>query len=140
MYAGYLAIASVADCAITRLPSDPAPISLTRDSGLRFPLRIRVENQLAHPALPGGVDDGTQQREAAALAVDVILPGRKRDVAGSAAAARFPDRETDQLESIEWAVCEMQLGIGELPGRVAPVVWRNLDRHGDCSLSAITFA
>src|SRR5262249_59771907 len=126
--------------AITRLPNYPITIWLARSRCVCFPFGVRIEDQLANPALPGSVYDGTQQREAATLAVHVVLPRRKRDVPASAAAASLlPDRKADQLESFEGALRKMQLGVGELSRRVAPVVWRNLDRHGD-SLSATAIA
>jgi hypothetical protein len=53
-----------------------------------------------------GVNDGTQQREAAALTIDGVLARRERDVAATAAAA-LPDGEADQLQAVELSVGEM---------------------------------
>jgi hypothetical protein len=81
----------------------------------------------------------TQQREAPSLAVDAVLPRRKRDVApGAPSAASLPDGKADQLESIERPLGEMELGVRELARRVASVVWRNLDGHGGFSFRLFT--
>jgi hypothetical protein len=66
--------------------------------------------------------DGSQQCEAATFTIDGVLPRRERDVA-AVATSPFPDGETDQLQAVEFAVDEMQLGIGEFAGRVAFLVW-----------------
>ena len=78
----------------------------------------RLENQLAQAVLRGDVEDRPQQREAAALAVDAVLPRRKRDVP-PVSTSPFPDRKTDQLEAVERALGEVQFGVGEFSG--APV-------------------
>jgi len=104
---------------------------------LRLPLRIRIENQLAQLSLRCGIGDRAQQREAAAFAVDVVLPRGERDVAAAASAPiALPNRKANQLEAFERPFAEMELGVGELSGRIASVVWRYLDCNGDCSLSA----
>ena len=100
----------------------------TRDRRPLLVLLKRLENQLAQLVLRRGVDDRPQQREAAPLAVDAVLPRRERDVA-AAAAAPLPDREANQLQPFERAVAEVQLGVGELSRRIPLVVRRNLDRH-----------
>src|SRR6185312_4962838 len=87
---------------------------LARHRRLRLPLGIRIQNQLAQLALRRGVDDGAEQGEAAALAVDVVLARRERDVASAAATAvALPDRKSNQLESFERPFAEMELGVGE---------------------------
>ena len=75
-----------------------------------------------------GVDHGPQEREAPTLAVHRVLTRRERDV--PAVAATLPDAEADQLETGERAVDEVELGIGELSGRVALVVRGDLDGDG----------
>ena len=75
-----------------------------------------------------GVSDRPQQREAATLTIDDVLARRERDVAATAAAT-LPDGEADQLQAVECAVGEMQLGIREFAGRVAFVVRSDLDDH-----------
>jgi hypothetical protein len=92
-----------------------------------------VKNQVPDSLLRRGVDDRPEQREAAPLAVDCVLPGRKRDIP-AATAATVPDAEPKLLESFERTVGEMDLSIGELAGRVAPVVWRDLDRENGGNL------
>jgi hypothetical protein len=64
--------------------------------------------------------------EAAALTVDGVLARRERDVAAIAAAA-LPHGEPDQLQAVELAACEMQLGFREFAGRVPLVVGGDLD-------------
>ena len=64
---------------------------------------------------------GPQQREAAALAVHRVLPGREGDVAAGAVAA-FPDGEAEQLEAGERTVVEVEFGIRQLAGGAALVV------------------
>src|SRR5262249_31681893 len=126
---------------VTRLPNHPITKLLTRHRRLGLPFGIRIENQLADPSLRCRVHNRTQQREAATLAIDVVLTGGKRDIPASAPAAPLlRDGETTQLEPLEGALREVQLCVSELSRRVAPVVRRNLDRHGDCSLSAIPIA
>jgi len=72
--------------------------------------------------------DRTQQGKAAPLSVDGVLTGREGDVPTGTAAA-FPDAEANLLEPLERAAGEMQLGVGELSGRVALVV--RCDLHGE---------
>src|SRR5256885_16604379 len=110
---------------------------LARDRDLRLPLRVLIQNQLAKLALRGGIDNGAEQREAAALAVDVVLARRKRDVAAApASAALFPDRKSNQLHSFQRPFAEVEFGVGKLARRVASIVWRDLDCHRGCSLFA----
>ena len=63
-----------------------------------------------------------------ALTVDRVLARGERDVAATAAAA-LPDGEPDQLQAVEHAVGEVQLGIREFAGRVGFVVRNDLDDH-----------
>src|SRR6476646_12268980 len=105
------------------------------DGGLRLPLRVRVQDQLAQFALRRRVDDGAEEREATPFAVDVVLACRECDVAAATTAALLlPDGKSDQLQSIERSVVEVQFGFCEFTRWVVPVVRRNLDGHGDCSL------
>ena len=53
------------------------------------------------------------------------------------AAAPFPDGEADQLAGRRVGLGEVQFGVGELAGRVALVVRRNLDGHGGTLLSVL---
>ena len=48
----------------------------------------------------------------------------------SAAPAALPHGEANQLQAVERSFGEVEFGIGQLAGRVALVVWRDLDRHG----------
>ena len=81
----------------------------------RFVLAVGVEDDLSQSVLRAGVDDRPQQREAATLAVHRVLPGWKRHIAPARLA--LPDREADQLEAVEVAAGEVQLGVGGLSGR-----------------------
>ena len=91
-------------------------------------LRVRGEDEIADALLRVDVRDRAQQRKAAALTIDGVLARRERDVAPRATAA-LSDAEADQLQAVERAVGEMQLGIGEFAGRVAFVVRGDLDDH-----------
>ena len=82
-----------------------------------FVLGVGLQHELADAVLRGGVGDRTQQREAATLTVDGVLARREGDVA-SATTAALPDGEADQLQAVEHAVGEVQLGIREFAGRV----------------------
>jgi hypothetical protein len=88
----------------------PPPNSQRGDR--RLVLLVGVENQIAHAILRRGVRDRPQQREAATLAVDRVLPSGKRD--RPSAAAALPNRKADQLQSVQRAAGEVQLGIREL--------------------------
>src|SRR5262249_16920659 len=90
-------------------------------------LGIRTEHKLADAVLRRDIGDGPQQREAGALTVDGILARRERDAA--AGATTSPDAEADQLQAVELAADEMQLGFGEFVGRVAFLV--RLDSYAD---------
>src|SRR5262245_47841830 len=93
-------------------------LRVRRDGGPLLVLGERLEHELTDPVLRGDVGDGPQQREAATLTIDGVLPRRERDVPATTAAA-LPDAEADPLQAFEFAVGEMQLGIGEFGGRVA---------------------
>jgi hypothetical protein len=58
--------------------------------------------------------DGPEEGEAAALAVDRVLPRRECEVAARAGAA-LPDREPDEFQAGEDAIAEMDLCLSELP-------------------------
>src|SRR5688500_20316115 len=87
-------------------------VALRRSLGWRrlFVLGVRFENELTNAVLSRRIGDWTQQREAAALTVDRIGARRERDVAAATAAA-LPDGEADQLQAVEHAFGEVQLGI-----------------------------
>src|SRR6187401_688610 len=93
-------------------------------------LRVRLKDEVAQSILRRRVGDRTKQREASPLAVDRVLPRRKRHTA-SVPVAPFPYREADQLETLERPVFEMNFGFGQLARRIALVVWRDLDSHGE---------
>jgi hypothetical protein len=69
---------------------------------------------------------GRNKREAPTFTIYRVLASGKRDVA-SATGATFPDGEADQLQAVEFAVGEVQLGIREFAGRVLFVVWGDMD-------------
>src|SRR5262249_47389941 len=105
------------------------PPASCRDRLLRLDLCVGLQDQVANLVLRGGIDDRPQQGEASALSVHRILTGRERDVAAVAAAA-FPDREANQLQSLERPFAKVQLGVGQLSRWTALVVQRDLDEHG----------
>src|SRR5216684_2101724 len=98
--------------------------------GALLELGVCLKDELADAVLVLGraVGDRTQQGKAAPLSVDGVLTGREGDVPTGTAAA-FPDAEANQLEPLERAAGEVQLGVGELSGRVALVV--RCDLHGE---------
>ena len=96
--------------------------------GALFELLKRHEDSIAQLLLRRAVDERTQQRVRATLAVDRVASRRKRDVA-SFAVAPLPDRKPHQLEPLERSLRKVQLRIRELARRVAPLVGRDLDRH-----------
>jgi hypothetical protein len=81
---------------------------------------------LRNPILCAHIGNGTQQREAATFTIDAVLTRRERDVV-PVATAPLPDGESDQLQAVEFAVDEMQLGIREFVGRGAFLVWADFD-------------
>jgi hypothetical protein len=89
-----------------------------RDGPAFFVLGERLQHELAHAMLRAYVGNGAQQREAATFTIDGVLACRERHGA-AVATASLPDGEPDQLQAIEFAVDEMQLGIREFAGRVA---------------------
>src|ERR1700680_148985 len=95
--------------------------------GALLELGVCLEDELADAVLGRGVADRTQQGKVAPLSVDGVLTGREGDVPTGTAAA-FPDAEANQPEHLERTAGEMQLGVGELSGRVAFVV--RCDLHG----------
>jgi hypothetical protein len=94
-------------------------------------LAIRLQNEIAHTILRRGVDNRTQQRKAAPLAVDRVAPRRKRDVA-PVAAPSLPNRKADELQSLEIPIFEVNFCFGELARRCAFVV--RCDFHGHDAL------
>src|SRR5207244_13096223 len=96
-----------------------------------FELRVCVENHLAHAILSGCVAGrGTQQCEAAPLAIDRVAARRERDVSAASGPA-FPHGKANQLQAVEEPFGEMQFGPRELAGQRVLVAWCNeFDDHG----------
>src|SRR3954470_12544302 len=94
--------------------------------GLLLVLGVRIEDEIADAVLGVDIRGRPQQREAATLTIDGVLARRERDVAAIATAA-LPYAEADQLQAVEFAVDEMQLGIREFADGVAFVVRRDFD-------------
>jgi hypothetical protein len=86
---------------------------------------VRLPHELSHLVLCVRILDRAQEREVAALAMKGELARRKRD-AESVAVATFPDAESDQLQSVELAAAEVQLGVGQLVARMCFGVSQNL--------------
>src|ERR1700719_2688150 len=107
---------------------DAPAADLRAGFGALLELGVRLEDELTDAVLGRGVADRTQQGKAASLSVDGVLTGREGDVATGAAAA-LPNAEANQLQPLERAAGEVQLGVGELSGRVALVV--RCDLHGE---------
>src|SRR6266849_9487240 len=106
----------------TGAPAMDAPAGDLRGGfGAALELGVCLEDELTDAVLGRGAGDRTQQGKAAPLSVDGVLTGWEGDVPTGTAAA-FPDAEANQLEPFERAAGEMQLGVGELSGRVAFVV------------------
>ena len=80
----------------------------------RFDTGHRLQDEISDAILRRGVGDRPQQRKAAALAVDGVLPRGKRDVPRAAAPA-LPDAEAYELEPSRAPVGEVQLGVRQLP-------------------------
>ena len=95
---------------------------------LRLVLSVGLQHQVADAVLRGRLADRPQQREAAAFAVDGVLARREGDVA-AVPGAPLPDGKADQLQAVEQALGEMQLGVRQLSRRVPLVVRRDLDHH-----------
>src|ERR1700686_4758138 len=107
---------------------DATAVDLRGGFGALLELGVRLEDELADAVLGRGVADRTQQGKAAPLSVDGVLTGWEGDVPTGTATA-FPDAEPNELEPLERAAAEVQLGVGELSGRVALVV--RCDLHGE---------
>src|SRR5262245_41969798 len=75
-------------------------LRVRRDGRALLVLGKRVEHELTDPLLRADVGDRPQQREAATLTIDGVLPRRERDVPATTAAA-LPDAEADQLQAFE---------------------------------------
>src|SRR5438128_1877908 len=95
--------------------------------GLRLVVGVGLENGVAQAVVCADVAGRTQQREAASLTVDGVLPGGERDVPVRSVndvavpvsqRATFPHREPDQLQAGEWCLGEVQFDVGELSRRV----------------------
>ena len=94
--------------------------------GRLFVLGEGLEHEFTNALLRIHVGDRAQQRETASFTVDGVRACREGDVA-SATGTAFPDGEADQLQAVEFAAGEMQLGIGEFADRILLVVWCELD-------------
>src|SRR5688572_5539337 len=91
-------------------------------------LAVRLQDEIAQSVLRRRIGNRAQQREASPLAVDRVLPGRKRDVP-AVPVASLPDREPDQLQSLEVPVLEMHFCFCEFARRCALVVRCDFDSH-----------
>src|SRR5713226_4026037 len=89
---------------------------------------VRLQNEVPDALLGRGVGDRTEKREAALLAVDGVLTCGEGHVAARTAAA-LPDPEANQLEAVERAAGEVQLGVCESSDRVTFVVRFDLHCH-----------
>ena len=89
---------------------------------------LNDSNEIAYTFLSARISNGAQQREAATLTVDGVLARREGDVATTTGPA-FPYGEADQLQAFEYAIAEVQLGIGEFAGRVAFFVRNDFHDH-----------
>lgn len=78
----------------SRLACAPAGRSGVRGCGLLVG-GVGLEDEVPDAVLRRRVDDGTQEREAAPLAVDTVLTGREGHVP-AAGAPTLPDREPNQ--------------------------------------------
>src|SRR6266545_1143766 len=103
-------------------------VLLRSNLGCLLILGIGLQYEIADAFLRARIGNGTKQREAATFTIDRVLARRERDVA-AVATATFPDGEPDQLQAVEYAVGEMQLGIREFAGRVAFVVRDDFHDH-----------
>src|SRR5262245_63736563 len=88
-----------------------------RNRGALLVFLKRRKNELPEFFLRRGVDDRAEEREVSTFAVDVILTRWERYVAAGADPP-LPHGKTDQLESFERAVVELQLGVGEFAMRI----------------------
>src|SRR5262245_49011392 len=78
------------------------------DRHLGFVFGVRLENPIANRVMSGRVDDRSEQRKAATLAVDTVGARRECDVSARASSA-FPHAEADQLQpSQRRCVVEME--------------------------------
>src|SRR5215213_5910958 len=99
-------------------------------SGCGLEAAVRFEDGVPNRLLRGCVAiRGTQQREAPALSVHGVLPGRERDVAPSR--TPFPDGEADELEAGQQAGVgfEDHFRVGELPWGIARSVRKDPYGH-----------
>src|SRR5688500_16700992 len=99
-------------------------------SGCGLEAAVRVEDGIPNRLLRGCIAiRGTQQREAPALSVNGVLPGRERDVAPSR--TPFPDGEADKLEPVQRASVgfEDHFRVGELPWGIARSVRKDPYGH-----------
>jgi len=99
-----------------------------RHTHRRLVLGVRIEDAIPQRLLRRDVGHRPQEREAPALTVHGVLPGRKRDVASGAAAA-LPDAKADQLQAGEGRIArEVHFGVRELPRRRSAIVRGDRDR------------
>ena len=90
--------------------------------------RVGLQDELPDRLLCGDVSDGAKERETPAFPIDGVLTSREGHIV-SVPAPALPDAEADELEAAQDAFGEVQLGVGELPRWVSPIVWDNLDDH-----------
>src|SRR5690606_28677164 len=92
---------------------------------------VRPQDQLAQPVLRVRVVNGADEREVPPLAMDGERPRGERDDA-PAPVAPLPDGKANELEAIELAASEVDLGVGELAGGRGSIGAQDLDRgfHG----------
>jgi hypothetical protein len=95
----------------------PPVCQSARDRRARLEFRVRLEHQIPDRVLRVGVADRTQQREAAALAVDRIRARGERDVAARPVAA-LPHRKPEQPQAVERSFREVEFGVGKFSGRL----------------------
>ncbi len=81
----------------------------------------RPHDDVAQAVLGTWILDGAQQQEAATVTAHGVLTRRERDVLAVAVAAR-PYGKSDQLQAIEIAASEVDLGVCELAGGLVTVV------------------
>ena len=94
-----------------------APADDLRGSRVVLVFGVCLQNEVPDALLGRGVRDRTEQREAALLAVDGVLTGGEGHVAAGTAAP-LPDPEPNELEALERAAGEVQLGVCESSDRV----------------------
>ena len=96
---------------------------------LLFVLDVRLKDQITNSSVRGRVGYRPQQRETPSLTVDRVLSCGERDV--STALPTFPNPKSDQLQSFQRPVREVQLCIRQLAWRIASVIRHDRDNHDE---------